>query len=110
MAFCNKVGLDKSITGEVENDPNLFKTGQAVILVILVLFPLSLVPRMSGFNYIATTSVTCLVFLIFVLIFRYPDYRKDYQEVGVHEINYFNFQFQYFSAFAGIIYAYSTQP
>jgi len=102
--------MDKTITGEVENDPNLFKTVQALSLFLFVLFPLSLIPRMSGFNYIATTSVVCLLFLMFVLIFRYPDYRQDYIEEGVHEVNYFNFTFQYFSAFAGVIYAYATQP
>lgn len=109
MRLSNFAGIDESVTGKVENDPCLYKTVQAIATCALIVFPLSLTPKMSGLRYISMLSVGSMVYIIIVLIAEFPMYIDYYYKFDTLSINYFNFDFKFFNCIGVIYFAYTNQ-
>lgn len=110
--FSNFVGVSEAVTGKVENDPNTYKTVQAIIISAFVIFPLSLTKKMSGLRYISMLSVGSMVYIILMLFFQFPGYYQEYTVNKAEETftTYFTWDFSNFFNAIGVIYfAYTNQ-
>jgi amino acid permease len=111
VVFSNFIGVDPSVTGLVENDPNTYKTVQAVLTCVLVVFPLSLTPKMSGLRYISILSVGSMVYIVLMLICQFPSYLTNYwnsESLPTPTINYFTFDFSFFNCLGVIYFGYTN--
>ena len=68
VLLSNFLGVSEELTGKIENDPNLYKSLQAIILALLILFPVGLTRKMSGLRYISIISVSSMIFITLVTL------------------------------------------
>ena len=74
----NFIGISPEITGKVEGDLTWYKVIQAVLTSTCIIFPISLVPKMSGLRYISMLSIFSMVYLIVLLVGEFRLYYEAY--------------------------------
>mmetsp|Transcript_11438 Transcript_11438/g.11449 ORF Transcript_11438/g.11449 Transcript_11438/m.11449 type:complete len:105 (+) Transcript_11438:532-846(+) len=103
------MGVSSEVTGEVENDTNMFKIIFTVLMVGFVIFPLSLARTISWLKYICVLSVGSMIYLLVVLVIKLPSYYEYYYNYPGFSVNYATFDMQFFKSMGVIYFAFTNQ-
>jgi hypothetical protein len=63
---CNNFGVPPSVTGDKDSGITLFKSLQAVITTVAIIFPLSLAKSMSALRYVSIVSICAILYTLIV--------------------------------------------
>ena len=70
-----KIGYPNGNNGD---GTTTFKIIVTIVLAVCILIPISLNKSMSSFRVLGIFSLTCLIFMISIVVFEFPFYRDIY--------------------------------
>lgn len=74
-------------------------------IALLVLLPLSLVEKMSGFRYASIISILALLYILVILVIELPAYAQEY--FSFDRLVYANWEIKAFSGASITFFAFS---
>jgi len=111
--MCNQFGVSSDITGKPNGSPTTFKVLQAVITTVAVIYPLSLLKKMSALRYFSILSIVSILYTLIVLLIEMPEYSMKYYKPESSDprnhILYFNVDLSFFGSASLTFFSYTCQ-